>query len=591
VLAAGVGSLGLYGSANDAERLQAAILGGADRVAATARHGVQARVGGRDIIVTGMADTQAEFDSLEAAFDAVDGRRVVDMSGVVVLPVARPFEVTATRADGITTLAGVTPDEATRAALAGSSDAGGLVLSSGVPDAHWPDMAAGAVAVLNSTLSGDMILSDRTLTLRALVPTPTEAEAARAALAALPDGYTLDAAFDVLDDGTPLRLIATLDPDGLSASGKVPAGYALAAELAAGLPDGTLALTEAGVPMGDDDWLLAADTGLAALAVLHDGTLTFENRSLTLAGSALPDGKARAEAMMGGLPEGYTGLTDIALYDDGSPPDWQFTYTATSGGALVGKLPSDLTLAKLADTTGLRDLTGVPAVSLNETDRTGALGVLALASEYLPLSESLRFAASTGGASLDLVLSPGVNADLVAVDLAERLPAAVAFTISPLETLPLDGAVRTNPVTGTIEQFRFGNWLPVLTFAPDTATCAAQAGTVLAGDGVNFLPKSAQLDAKSILAINALSSIAQRCAVEAGLTLEIAGHTDATGNEADNQLLSDRRANAVRDALIDRGLDAQSVVATGYGQIRPLADNETPEGRAANRRVEFIWSD
>ncbi|MBT8410915.1 MAG: OmpA family protein [Octadecabacter sp.] len=587
VLAAGVGFLGLYGSANDAERVQAAILAGADRVTATARHGVQARVGGRDIIVTGMADTQAEFDSLEAAFDAVDGRRVVDMAGVVVLPVARPFELMATRAHGMTTLAGVVPDEASRAVLAGLSDAGELVLSSGVPDANWPDMAARAVAVLNGTVSGDMTLSNRALTLRALVPTPTEAEAARGALAHLPDGYTLDAAFDVLDDGTPLRLTATLDPDGLSASGKVPAGYALAAEL----PDGTLALTEAGVPLGDADWPLAANTGLAALAVLHDGTLTFENRSLTLAGSALPDGKARAEAMMGGLPEGYTGLTDIALYDDGSPPDWQFTYTATSGGGLVGKLPSDLTSSMLADTTGLRDLTGAPAVSLNQIDGTGALGILAVAAEYLPESESLRFAASPDGASLDLVLSPGVNADLVAVDLAERLPASVAFTISPLDSLPADGDVRTNPVTGTLEQFRFGNMLPVLTFAPDTATCAVEANAVLAGGGVNFLTGSAELDAKSIRAINALSSIAQRCAGEAGLTLEIAGHTDDTGNEADNQLLSESRANAVRDALIARGLDAQSIMATGYGQTRPLADNETPEGLAANRRIEFIWSD
>ena len=585
MLAAGVGGLGLYGSANHAKRMQAAVSAGADRVAGAARHMVQARVAGRDIVVTGVAETQADFDSLQTAFDAVDGRRIVDLSGVAVLPVASPFELTATRADGVTTLAGAVPDMASGAALTEATD--GLVVSSGVPDRNWPDIAARAVAVLNGTLSGDMTLSNRALTLRALVPTPSQADAARAALAELPDGYTLDAAFDVLDDGTPLRLTATLGADGLAASGKVPAGFALADDL----PDGTHALTEAGVPMGGADWPEAANTGLAALAALRDGTLSFENNALTLTGNATPDEKLRAEALIGGLPEGYTGLTDIALYDDGSPPDWQFAYSAISGGAVTGKLPSGLTMAMLMGTTGLRDLTGAPAVSLTQTDAAGALGILAVASEYLPETENLTFAASPDGTSLDLVLSPGVNADLVAVDLAERLPASVAFTISPLDSLPADGAERTDPATMAREQFRFGNWLPVLTFAPDTATCTAQAGAVLAGGGVNFLSGSAQIDAKSIRAINALSAIAQRCVGEGGLTLEIAGHTDATGNGADNQLLSEDRATAVQVALIDRGIDAQSMVATGYGQTRPLADNETLEGRAANRRTEFIWSD
>lgn len=584
VLVAGVGGLGLYGSAGPAQRMQAVIGADAGRVAATARHGVQARVGGRDIIVTGIADTQAEFERLQAGFDAVDGRRVVDMAGVSVLPVARPFRLEASRADGATALAGAVPVAASRVAL---GDAAGLVVSSGVPDRHWPDVAARAVAVLNGTLSGDMTLSDRALTLRALVPTPTQADAARAALMDLPDGYRLDAVFDVLDDGTPLRLTATLDADGMSATGKVPAGFAPAADL----PDVSQTLTKAGVPLGDAGWPAAANTGLAALAALQDGRLDIANNMLTLTGTATPDGKARAEDLMGGLPAGYTARTDIALYDDGTPPAWQITYSAGTGGTVTGKLPSGLTMAMLAAAMDLRDLTGAPAVSPETPDAAGAMGILAVASEYLPETESLRFAASAAGARLDLVLSPGVNAGLVAADLAERLPASVAFTISPLESLPAEGAERTNFATGAREQFRFGNWLPVLAFTPDLTTCAAQAGAVLAGGGVNFLSGSARLDAKSIRAINALSSIAERCTGQGGLTLEIAGHTDATGTAADNQMLSESRANAVRDALVSRGIDADTTLATGYGQTRPLADNETPEGRAANRRTEFIWSE
>lgn len=67
---------------------------------------------------------------------------------------------------------------------------------------------------------------------------------------------------------------------------------------------------------------------------------------------------------------------------------------------------------------------------------------------------------------------------------------------------------------------------------------------------------------------------------------EIEGHTDNAGEPAANKDLSQRRAAAVRQALIDRfGADAARLTAAGYGEERPLADNGTVEGRAQNRRV------
>lgn len=69
----------------------------------------------------------------------------------------------------------------------------------------------------------------------------------------------------------------------------------------------------------------------------------------------------------------------------------------------------------------------------------------------------------------------------------------------------------------------------------------------------------------------------------------IAGHTDSVGTDAYNQKLSERRANAVRDALIKQhGIDAKRLVARGYGESQPIATNDTPEGRQLNRRVELI---
>lgn len=68
----------------------------------------------------------------------------------------------------------------------------------------------------------------------------------------------------------------------------------------------------------------------------------------------------------------------------------------------------------------------------------------------------------------------------------------------------------------------------------------------------------------------------------------VQGHTDATGGEAHNQDLSERRAGAVRNYLVGRGVDAGRMTAIGYGEGQPVADNDTAEGRSMNRRVDLL---
>ncbi|MGD9599432.1 MAG: OmpA family protein [Steroidobacteraceae bacterium] len=71
----------------------------------------------------------------------------------------------------------------------------------------------------------------------------------------------------------------------------------------------------------------------------------------------------------------------------------------------------------------------------------------------------------------------------------------------------------------------------------------------------------------------------------------IEGHTDSNGSDAYNLRLSQRRADAVRQYMIDKGITASRLAAVGVGESRPRADNATPEGRAENRRVVLIRSD
>lgn len=67
----------------------------------------------------------------------------------------------------------------------------------------------------------------------------------------------------------------------------------------------------------------------------------------------------------------------------------------------------------------------------------------------------------------------------------------------------------------------------------------------------------------------------------------VEGHTDSTGSHEHNQALSERRATRVRDVLMDQGVPPQRLTVRGYGETDPIADNATPEGRQANRRVQL----
>jgi len=69
-------------------------------------------------------------------------------------------------------------------------------------------------------------------------------------------------------------------------------------------------------------------------------------------------------------------------------------------------------------------------------------------------------------------------------------------------------------------------------------------------------------------------------------TILVAGHTDSTGAEEYNQQLSERRAEAVKNALVGQGVAPARITTVGYGESKPIATNDTPEGRQLNRRVE-----
>jgi outer membrane protein OmpA-like peptidoglycan-associated protein len=121
----------------------------------------------------------------------------------------------------------------------------------------------------------------------------------------------------------------------------------------------------------------------------------------------------------------------------------------------------------------------------------------------------------------------------------------------------------------------------------EAAACEGGLGALLGSSTVEFAPGSAVLAPSSGPLLDRVAEVAKTCPG----TLRVEGHTDSTGGAASNLELSRARAEAVRRALVERGLPAERLVAEGFGQARPVAPNDDAAGRARNRRIELHVAD
>jgi OOP family OmpA-OmpF porin len=222
----------------------------------------------------------------------------------------------------------------------------------------------------------------------------------------------------------------------------------------------------------------------------------------------------------------------------------------------------------------------------------------------LPFNLDLHGVTNSRDAQLALTL---IGDDLVAVSTAEPIPIAVAdFNLTGgLENLSETANVQIVPSTMVSFDFIFRKSESAIAPIPQTSTALASAAIEAGGDfsleacvgrfeilsrtgNIYFAPSSARLDRASTPLLDAVADIVSRCPE---LTIQIAGHTDSIGPASDNQRLSESRAASVVAFLQSKGIAGNRLISQGFGEDRPIASNDTNEGRGNNRRIEFLVPD
>ena len=117
--------------------------------------------------------------------------------------------------------------------------------------------------------------------------------------------------------------------------------------------------------------------------------------------------------------------------------------------------------------------------------------------------------------------------------------------------------------------------------------CGEAFERVMAENSVAFETGSATIDRVSGEVLDKIMTVARSCDRYA---IEVQGHTDSDGSAEFNQILSQQRADAVVAYLSESGFPASQLVGAGYGETQPIADNATEDGKAQNRRIDFVVS-
>ena len=542
---------------------------------------------GLQVFLSGTAPSEAgRFKAVSQAAAVVDAARIIDQMQVQeVDDIAPPrFSMEILRNDSGVSLIGLVPAGMDRAGFveavrkaAGGASAADLLESADYPvPKTWAAATGYALRALKALKRSKISVDASHVSVTAMTDSPSEKAEVEAALSRrLPEGVRLS--LDISAPRpviTPFSLRFVIDGEGkarfdvCAADTEKARARIITAARAAGLEGEANCILALGVP--SPKWAEAVEKAIAALADLGGGKVTFSDADITLI-ALQGTAQKRFDNVIGGLE---TDLPEVfALHAvlpappvQTTPETPEFIATLSPEGLvqLRGRV-GGATERKLVDSFARAQFTS-EGVDMN-----------ARTSDDLPKGWTLRVLAGLEALSH---LKHGllrVTPDTV----------SVRGTTGQKETGALISGLLSKQL-GEDAQFdinlRYEKTLAPTASLPSPTECEKRVADIQKTEKITFEPGSARIDADGARIVRRIAKILRNCGE---LTMEIAGHTDSQGREEMNKQLSQQRAEAVLNELRMLRVLTASMKAVGYGETRPIADNDTEEGRAANRRIEF----
>lgn len=541
---------------------------------------------GLQVILEGEAPSEAaRFRAISTAGSIVDASRVIDnMSVVESGNIAPPqFAIEILRNDRGVSLIGLIPADTDReslsARIARIADGQPVtdlleVADYPVPET-WPGALGYAMRALSELDRSKISVTANRVSVNAIADSEAEKRRLETSLARnAPEGVAMAVAITAPRPViSPFTTRFTLDADGArfvacAVDDAEDRAKIMAAATAVGFEGKANCVFALGQP--SNTWAEAVALSIGALGQLGAGSVTLSDTDIVLVaaeGTPQPLFDRTVGELENALPDAFALASELPIPPDAAgdgPP--QFTATLSPEGAaqLRGRVPDDLV-----------NITAENFAKAKFGERNVTMGTRVVAD--LPGGWSVRVLTAIEALS---ELSNGaiiVEPDLISITgKTGNQNASTEITGLLLEKLGPQTRLDINVI--------YEEELDPIAGLPTPEECVAQIGVVTEARKILFDPGSASITSETQSVVDDIAEILQRCP---DLRIRIAGYTDSQGREEMNLNLSQERATAVLDALRLRRVPVASFEAVGYGEADPIADNETEDGREANRRIEF----
>ena len=541
---------------------------------------------GLQVVLTGTAPSEASrFLAISTAGTVVDAARVIDDMDVEALAaLAAPrFSIEILRYEDEVSLIGLIPTGADRADLlqrlsriSNDDEIADLLESADydIPDG-WDNAVDFGLEALETLPRSKISIDARRVTITAMAESEERKLKVEARLKReVPSG--LRVSFDISSPRpviTPFTLRFLQDEAGprfdtCSAHTEEGRSKILGAARKAGIEGNLDCRIGLGVP--SPNWADAAALSIAAIAELKGGSVTFSDADVTLIS---PPGTDQREfdrivgALENSLPDVFA-LHAVLTPDPSDPSQGPAEFVATLSPEGLVQLNGRLNDEIVAQTAESFAIARFGSATVSNRARTD---------EALPGDWPLRVLSGLEALSLLSNGSARVTAEDITVT-GNTGSKSARSDISKLLSDKLGEGSRFSVEVTYLEKLD-----PVASMlTPDE--CETKIAEILKVRKITFEPGSDTVDATSLGTLDEISEVLGNCTE---LQMEIAGHTDSQGRETMNEALSKSRALAVLNALRDRRVATGSFTAKGYGETKPIASNDTEEGREANRRIEI----